>query len=186
MNLYIADLHFGHKSAIDFDHRPFADVEEMDQALIQLWNSKVSAEDHIYILGDFAYRSQKPEEWYLSRLLGRKHLVIGNHDYKLLKNDAAMAYFDSVDKMMHVADNGSQICLCHFPIIDWNGMYRGSWHIYGHIHNASNASASYMKKLERALNASACINHYVPCGFEELKANNAKWKEGGSTDGCTV
>lgn len=28
MNLYISDMHFGHKNVISFDHRPFADVEE--------------------------------------------------------------------------------------------------------------------------------------------------------------
>lgn len=33
MNLYISDLHFGHKAVINFDNRPFADVEEMDRAL---------------------------------------------------------------------------------------------------------------------------------------------------------
>ena len=89
MNFYIGDLHFGHKSVIDFDHRPYADVEEMDQALIQLWNSQVSAKDQVYIIGDFAFRNEKPEEWYLSQLSGNKHLVIGNHDRKLLKNNTA-------------------------------------------------------------------------------------------------
>ena len=33
MNLYIADLHFGHRNAIQFDHRPFLDAGEMDDAL---------------------------------------------------------------------------------------------------------------------------------------------------------
>ncbi len=175
MNFYIGDLHFGHKSVIDFDHRPYADVEEMDQALIQLWNSQVSAKDQVYIIGDFAFRNEKPEEWYLSQLSGNKHLVIGNHDRKLLKNNTAMSYFASVDKMMHVTDNARQICLCHFPIVDWYGMYRGSWHIYGHIHNSSIA-APYLKKLERALNASACVNHYLPCSFDALAENNRHWK----------
>lgn len=177
MNFYIGDLHFGHQSVIEFDNRPFQDVEEMDQRLIQLWNEKVSKDDQVYVLGDFAFRNKKPAEWYLSQLKGSKHLIIGNHDRKLLKNEAAMGYFQSVDKMMHVKDMGRQICLCHYPIIDWFGMYYGSWHIYGHIHNGGNESTQYMKKLERALNASACINHYAPVSFEELEANNAEWKK---------
>ena len=30
MNLYISDLHFGHKNVILFEHRPFSDVDTMD------------------------------------------------------------------------------------------------------------------------------------------------------------
>lgn len=40
MNLYISDLHFGHSNVIDFDHRPFADRDEMDRVMISLWNEK--------------------------------------------------------------------------------------------------------------------------------------------------
>lgn len=58
MNLYISDLHFGHKNVIDFEHRPFADVHEMDETLIKLWNGRVSADDHVYIMGDFCYRNE--------------------------------------------------------------------------------------------------------------------------------
>lgn len=86
MILYTADLHFGHRSAIEFDNRPFADVEEMDHTLIELWNRKVSREDDVYIVGDFACRNEREEEWYLRQLKGRKYLIVGNHDKKLLGN----------------------------------------------------------------------------------------------------
>jgi calcineurin-like phosphoesterase family protein len=80
-------------------------------------------------VGDFAYRNDKPAEWYLRQLKGHKHLIIGNHDGDTLKNEKAMAYFESVDKMIHVTDGDKQICLCHFPIAEWNGYYKGAWHI---------------------------------------------------------
>ena len=51
MNLYISDLHFGHKNVILFEHRPFSDVDTMDHCLIQRWNSRVSADDDVYIVG---------------------------------------------------------------------------------------------------------------------------------------
>ena len=38
MNLYTSDLHFEHKNVIQFDHRPFSNVEEMDAFIMQCWN----------------------------------------------------------------------------------------------------------------------------------------------------
>lgn len=39
MNLYISDLHFGHKAVLDFEHRPFSEVEEMDNQIFREKNS---------------------------------------------------------------------------------------------------------------------------------------------------
>lgn len=39
MNLYTGDLHFGHKNVIQFDHRPFSNVEEMDAFIMQCYTS---------------------------------------------------------------------------------------------------------------------------------------------------
>ena len=47
MNLYISDLHFGHKNVILFEHRPFSDVDTMDHCLIQLWNSRAVSYTHL-------------------------------------------------------------------------------------------------------------------------------------------
>lgn len=102
MNLYISDLHFGHSNVINFDKRPFSDTTEMDNAMIYLWNSRVSTDDNVYVIGDFSYRSIHPAEWYLRQLKGHKHLIIGNHDVEILKSENAMSYFESVDKMMRI------------------------------------------------------------------------------------
>ena len=177
LNLYISDLHFGHSNVINFDHRPFADREEMDSVMIRLWNSGVTDEDHVYIIGDFCYRSGNTADWYLRQLKGHKHLIIGNHDGDTLKNEKAMIYFESVEKMMHVSDNGKQICLCHFPIAEWNGYHKGHWHIYGHIHGRLDDTYYFMRNRERALNAAACINNYTPVSLNELIRNNQNFKE---------
>ena len=88
----------------------------MDEAKISLWNQRVNHDDKVYILGDFCYRNEKSAEWYLSQLKGHKHLVLGNHDTRLLDNEIAMGYFDSIDRMMYVPDSGKEICLCHYPM----------------------------------------------------------------------
>lgn len=50
---YISDLHLGHENVIRFDNRPFDSVEEMNETLVNNWNSVVTNADHVYHLGDF-------------------------------------------------------------------------------------------------------------------------------------
>ena len=177
MNLYTSDLHFGHKNVMLFDHRPFADVEEMDAFIMQCWNSRVQSDDMVYILGDFCHKSPKTPDWYLKRLKGHKTLIIGNHDGKLLKNQRAMSYFDRVEIMMEIEDGENHLCLCHYPIAEWNGYFRKSWHIYGHIHNKKAETYEIMKTKERALNAGCMINNYAPASLNELIRNNKIFQE---------
>ncbi len=177
MNLYIGDLHFGHKNVIMYDQRPFASVEEMDAVLIELWNSRVRKDDHVYILGDLCYKNKRPEEWYLKQLYGHKHLIMGNHDKHLLRNENAMKYLESVDQLLFLNDGGKQIQLCHYPLAEWNHFHRGSYLIYGHIHNRTDGTFQYMKTLNRALNAGCMINNFTPASLKELIQNNQAFKE---------
>ena len=180
MNLYISDTHFGHSNVIGFDHRPFADRDEMEQVMIHLWNGRVQKDDDVWILGDFCYRSNKDPVNYLRKLRGHKHLIIGNHDGELLKNDEAMSYFETVEKIHHIEDvyDGEkiQVCMCHFPIAEWNAYFRGSWHVYGHIHNQKNETYEFMKTRRNCLNAGCMINNYTPASFRELVENNARFQ----------
>lgn len=179
MNLYISDTHFGHTNCIRFDHRSFYDREEMDQVMIELWNNRVAAEDDVYILGDFAVRNSQDEAWYLKQLAGHKHLVIGNHDDKLLKNEEVMKYFESVDKIMGVRDyiNGEKVVLCHYPMAEWYKSKHGSWHIHGHIHGDIDETAKYMASIEHTLNAGGVINNYTLASINELMRNNEAFRK---------
>ena len=177
MNLYISDLHFGHRNIIYYDHRPFLDAEEMDMCLIQFWNSRVSKDDDVYIVGDFCYKSGKTPDWYLRQLRGHKHLIIGNHDQATLDCRNAVRYLESADKMLHVTDGDKHVCLCHYPLAEWYKSRHGSWHIYGHIHNRKEDTYHFMKTKEHALNAAACINNYTPSSINELVRNNRLFQE---------
>ena len=180
MIYYPSDLHFGHRNVISFDKRPFADIDEMDQCLINNWNARIRPEDTVYILGDFCYKGGRATKWYLQQLKGRKVLIVGNHDGKTLQDSETMKYFEDARPMMHVTDGDKQICLCHFPIAEWNGYYHGSWHIYGHIHNRKNETYEFMRTREKALNAGCMINNYAPATFSELLKNNQNfWNETG-------
>ena len=55
---FTSDQHFGDTAARGFYRRPFASVAEMDQQMIDRWNSVVSPgdRDQVWHLGDFAVR----------------------------------------------------------------------------------------------------------------------------------
>lgn len=180
MNYYIADTHFGHENVILLDSRPFVTVDEMDREMIERWNEKVQDADDVYILGDFCYMSERLEQWYLRQLKGHKHLIIGNHDRALLRNEEAMAFFESVEKIQYVIDGDKRLILCHYPLCEWNGFHAGIWHIYGHIHGKRDDTYLFMRQRERALNAGCMINSYVPVSLSELIDNNRVFQGGKS------
>ena len=101
MNYYIADTHFGHDNIRRLSHRPFKTIEEMDKTITNNWNSRVRDNDDVYILGDFSYKSKDPIS-YLKQLNGRKHLIVGNHDTKLLKNNDCKKYLVEIVDMTMV------------------------------------------------------------------------------------
>ena len=177
MIYYISDLHFGHRNVIEMDGRPFETIEEMDEALIRRWNERVTDEDDVYILGDFAYRNGFTTDWYLSRLRGRKHLINGNHDFRTLENGKAMAMFASVDKMCYITDNGRGVLLCHYPVAEWYGKRYGGYHVHGHIHNRRDDVYEFMSRYDKALNAGCMINGYCPVTLEELIENNLRFRQ---------
>lgn len=168
MNFYIADTHFGHDNIRRLANRPFDTVEEMDKTIISNWNSRVTDNDDVYILGDFSFKSKDPIA-YLRQLRGCKHLIVGNHDNKLLKDPDCKNYLTEIVDIKMVNDNGTQIVCCHYPMVEWNGYYRNVLHFYGHIHNNfSNETNQYISKIRNAYNVGVDIIGYAPQTLEEI------------------
>lgn len=137
MNFYIADLHFGHQNVMAFDSRPFPDIETHDNVIIENWNNVVGIDDDVYILGDISWHNSTKTIEIFKQLNGNKHLIVGNHDKKLLKNQKLKSLFvEVVDYKELTFDNGKGIVLCHYPIPCFNNHYYGWIHLYGHVHNS--------------------------------------------------
>ena len=160
---YISDFHFSHKNILAFDNRPFFTLKEMEETLISNWNSRVTKNDEVYILGDmFWYNDEAPK--ILSELKGRKYLILGNHDREVIK------------------DEGQKVVLCHFPIAHWDGQMHTpqTIHLYGHIHQGRDTRPfeEYGKMWEqkigmkfKAANVGCMIPYmdYTPRTLEEIK-----------------
>ena len=174
---FIGDMHFGHENIIKLNNRPFDTIEEMDEILIQNWNETVKESDTVYILGDVWYRGKRDASDYIKRLKGVKHLIKGNHDVKPLKNINFSKHFESIQDIANIVVGNQRVILCHYPILEWNGYYRGSIHIHGHIHNNRKGVFNYLMTEPRALNAGVDIIDYRPVTLKELEVLNEKWKE---------
>lgn len=144
MRYYISDLHFGHaKLNTEMDHRGFASAEEMNQYMINQWNSRVRHGDEVVILGDFCMSKKAGEaEEILRQLKGRKYMIIGNHDYYLNDQDFDRSLFKWIESYKELNDNRRKIILSHYPIFCYNGQYRRNgegipktYMLYGHVHN---------------------------------------------------
>ena len=177
MIYFTSDLHLGHDNIIRLCNRPFSNVEEMDQALIDNWNWRVQPQDTVYILGDLMFRNKKPPEEYLRQLRGKKHLIIGNHDRDWIKKCDLDRYFESVTNLNFISDGQHQMTLCHYPMMSWPHMMR-AYMVFGHIHE--NTDADYwplIARSERMLNAGVDINRFQPVTFQELIKNNDLHKQ---------
>ncbi|CAM6054964.1 unnamed protein product [Sphagnum tenellum] len=103
----------------------------MNDALLQRWNEVVKPKDTIWVLGDFTFRHAKGSVLpFYSQLNGVKHLVRGNHD----NAEVLGLPWESVSDYKELNIDGKKLVLSHYPMRSWNGMYRGSIHLYGHEH----------------------------------------------------
>ena len=158
MNYYISDLHFGHKNSLSFDNRPFTDIEIHDQAIINNWNNTVSIDDDVFILGDISWHNATKTIEIFKSLNGRKHLIKGNHDSKLLRNRELQSFFVEICDYKEIPlDNGKGIVLCHYPMPCFKNHYYGWIHLYGHVHNSfeHNIMESVKRQMEELYN--------IPC-----------------------
>jgi len=176
MIFFTADTHFGHSNCVWMCERPFADVHEMDEALIAAWNARVKGNDTVYIVGDMFFRCDDPKS-ILMRLKGKKRLILGNHDGSWTGKVDLPKYFVSVDTMLETTDGKRAITLCHYPMLSWKHAMR-SFMIHGHIHNDTRMDFwPLLCKRDNVLNAGVDINGFQPVTFDELLENNRRWKQ---------
>ena len=127
----ISDTHFGHANILTFSNadgspvRSFSCVEEMDQHMIDRWNSVVRPQDHVYHLGDVAMK--RPYLDTIGKCNGHKRLVRGNHD--IFRTKDYLKYFDEV-YATRVLDG---MIFTHIPIHP-ESMGRFGVNVHGHVH----------------------------------------------------
>lgn len=169
MIYFTSDLHFGHANAIKFTNRPFANVEDMNERLINNINAKVGLHDELYILGDFSFKLGKAEAVAARRRIPcrKVHLIYGNHDMRF---DGERVFSTTRDYAKIKTPRG-KVVLFHYPIADWDGMYHGSIHLHGHIHSTGEYNRQNLAAGRRIWDVGVDANNYEPISLEDIWEN---------------
>jgi calcineurin-like phosphoesterase family protein len=105
----------------------------MDEVLIKNWNKIVTDNDTVYILGDISWHNEEKTIEIINQLKGNKILIKGNHDKISIK---LARCFKRVSDYAETIDGTTKVIMSHYPMPFWNGQFRDSVHLYGHIHNS--------------------------------------------------
>lgn len=167
----VSDTHFNHENIIKFCNRPYASAKEMNEALVENWNSVVRPQDKVYHLGDVYMGGGFPREStlrLLKSLNGHKRLILGNHDNG--KDQILREAFEKIDVWRMFPEFG--LLLTHVPVHQSTlGEVRFQTgeikkpemlNIHGHIHTNPSPDGPYQ---------CVCVEQigYTPVNIEELR-----------------
>ena len=160
---FTSDHHFAHKNIINLCNRPFQSQDEMRVAMIERWNSVVSTGDTVYHLGDFSLGGIESFRNIVYLLNGFIKIVPGNHDKKWIKswvNESAK--IEVLNNIHTFSDDGVDIVLCHYPMEEWEGYYRGAYHLHGHCHG------NMKTKLPKRMDVGVDCHNFYPLELSDI------------------
>ena len=175
LTFFTSDTHWGHKRIIELCKRPFKDVEEMNNSLIENWNKVVPKNGIVFHLGDFAFGGSGLWNSIIPRLNGQIYLIMGNHDRKNLRQ-GYIDKFVSVVPQMQIDIEGRSVYLNHYPFLCYGGSYRGEdsvWQLFGHVHSGPLRSGADSDRLVHLFpyqyDVGVDNNNFTPISWNQVK-----------------
>ncbi len=168
MQYFTADWHLGHENIIEYCQRPFRSVRQMDATIVARYNSIVTDQDEVYFLGDLSMMKDKFWlERIVKRLMGQKHLILGNHD----KLDP-FEYVEIGFRTVHTALDIGEFILVHDPVAAIVARER-KW-LCGHVHGLFKS----VGRVGNILNVGVDVWNFNPVSIEEIR----RWERAGEAD----
>ena len=175
-----SDLHFNHDREFVWQARGFNSVEEMNEKIIERFNSVVAPDDILYLLGDTALGGGGDEvlmknKALIERLNGEIHMVFGNHDtnpriemYKSCKNVVEANNWADMIKY-----KGYHFYLSHFPTLTGNlekeSLKQCTCNFFGHTHQTTNFYMDLPYMYHVGVDSHNCYPILIDDAIEEMK-----------------
>lgn len=171
---FVSDLHFLHRNIIKYNREYCDNVDEMNELIVKEWNAVVKPNDLVFDLGDLSMGSMKLAKSLLIRLNGFIVHLKGNHngpkEYEFFAEDNPKQLFLDSPYLMTVL-NGLKIVMCHYPLVSWDDMHKGSIHLYGHCHGSLGIADKLGKSLDVGIdNTYNRIQQLRPISLAEVRA----------------
>lgn len=177
---FTSDTHYSHtnicrgvtrwKNATEVT-RDFQNVPNMNYAIVSSINEHVQQDDILFHLGDWSFGGYEQIEEFRSKIICKNiHLILGNHDEHIAKNQFGIQdLFSSVslykEMTIQSGNDSMDLVLMHYPIQSWNNLTKGAVHLHGHVHLPHN------KKLGRGrmLDVGVDGNDLKPYSFKDIQ-----------------
>lgn len=159
---FASDHHFDHNNIMKYANRSFANVDHMNEHMINQHNAVVANDDVVILGGDIAFCATNKANDFLNRMNGYKILIIGNHDWER-KTGALRKYAVDEIYMSYYLEVGSKkMLITHVPFQSPVMMTDTSLiNLHGHIHD---------KKIDHPRFVNFCVEHldYKPVQLNQL------------------
>jgi len=175
----ISDTHLMHENILKFKDNNtgnfvrghlFSNVDEMNEHILDKWNSVVKQGDIVYHLGDVFIGDKEKFKKIWPKFHGRKRLIVGNHD--TIDWISSGNFFQKVQMWRMFPEFG--LVLSHVPLhesnllrlVDRKGKYPDDCitlkNLHGHIHQNPSPEGPYQNMSVEAIN-------YTPMNIDELR-----------------
>lgn len=125
------NLQFGRPSAIKQFKRPFESVEDMNQTLVDNWNSVVTPQDIVYVLGNFAWDPTTAEEM-VQTLNGIIVVVPGEIDDAIMElqdKNILMSKAKIIEPIFSSVSD--KLTVSYWPLHEWPDKSKGHYSFFG-------------------------------------------------------
>lgn len=187
MIYFTSDLHFCHDREFVYKPRGFDNIDEMNEAIVQRWNSVVHPEDTVYVLGDLMLNNNDKGMELINRLNGSIIIFRGNHDTdariqryindpKLQKTNMCIAYADVIKYGKY------HFYMSHYPTMTSNldndaPLSQHIINLFGHTHQKSNFYNDIPFMYHVGLDSHDCYPVSVEQVLEDIRAKVQECKD---------
>lgn len=160
---FTSDPHYDHANIIEYCHRPFRSIRQMNAVLRRNWNATIRPEDLVYFVGDMSFgRPSRSPRWWVKRLNGRKVYIKGSHD-RGIHPSSKIPGVSRVSEIERLAVDGVAFLVVHNPsstaVNGWTG-----WVIHGHLHNTK----PFCDFRDKRINVSVEVTGYKPVSLARI------------------